>query len=100
MNVYHTAGAVRGDDYKAIVLAGCMLGVGVLADRCTQYRLPVLPANQVGLLLRSAFIIPLNQLSMAMIGRCGQIARKNGPLSESGAPTLFYFSLPFRASSS
>jgi len=59
VNVHHAAGAVGGDDHETVMLARRVLGIGILAYGSAQDRRPVLPANQVGLLLWSAFIHPL-----------------------------------------
>lgn len=38
MNVDHAAGAVGGDDHKAVVLPRAFIAIGKLADGGTQYR--------------------------------------------------------------
>ena len=58
MNIRHAANAIGGNDHEAVMLAWTMLGVRVLADRGAQDRRPVFTADQVRLLLRSAFINP------------------------------------------
>jgi hypothetical protein len=51
----------------------------VLADGRTQNRSTDPASDEVGLFLRSAFIFThSNQLSIGVMARCGQIARKKG----------------------
>lgn len=84
VDIDHAPGAVSGDDDEAIMLTGLMLEIWVLADRCAQYRRPISPADQVGLLLQPAFVDPFKPL----LAWYGQIVRKKGPCATSSTLAL------------
>ena len=75
MDVHHAAGAVGGDDDEAVVFARPVLGAGVLADRGAEDRRSVSVTDQVGLLLRTAFIDPFKPV----IDRCDCPTRPDRP---------------------
>ena len=75
MDVHHAAGAVGGDDHEAVMLTCAFVSVGQLADSCAVDRRPVAPEDQVGLLLRTAFIDPFKPV----IDRCDCPTRPDRP---------------------